>query len=406
MDNFISYLTSLCQQQQQQQQINHLYTPIFAALGQPKTGRSTTVKCALENYKKESASSSSSSPSFDFLEWKCTPMNCAQMESISFSPTKRSGTFVFLFDQVEDLPDLLESGDEVQRFRKMCKKLHSTAKIVLLFVASHVHQVEWCVPGVVVMSLPLIPITTENAITGHHLPVGIARVANAIQPEEERIKFIDSMMRSSKCDEDNTLLYPFIQQQQETGSSVEESISFLSHNQQHVVRRCKELISFLATSGKRLNPLAHIVSGILLHGPSGSGKTVLVRYLRSHFQKENQKHINFLWISCPLLFSAYLGESEQNVRTMFSLARSRAPCVLVLDEVDAIARKRGNGGCDSSSDVSVRVLSQVLCEMDGFTSHNNTRNHVIVLAMTNQDLSFLDPAMLRSGRLEVVLEME
>jgi transitional endoplasmic reticulum ATPase len=131
--------------------------------------------------------------------------------------------------------------------------------------------------------------------------------------------------------------------------------------------------------------------GILLYGPPGNGKTLLVKALAS------QSAINFISIKGPELLSKYVGESEQGVRELFARARHAAPCVVFLDEVDALAPKRGQ---DGRSPVTDRVVSQLLTELDGVEALGD----VWVIAATNR-LDMIDDALLRPGRLDYRLEV-
>ncbi len=131
--------------------------------------------------------------------------------------------------------------------------------------------------------------------------------------------------------------------------------------------------------------------GILLYGPPGNGKTLLVKALAS------QSAINFISIKGPELLSKYVGESEQGVRELFARARHAAPCVVFLDEVDALAPRRGQ---DGRSPVTDRVVSQLLTELDGVEALGN----VWVIAATNR-LDMIDDALLRPGRLDYHLEV-
>jgi len=131
--------------------------------------------------------------------------------------------------------------------------------------------------------------------------------------------------------------------------------------------------------------------GILLHGPPGTGKTLLAKAVA----KESEA--NFIAVKGPQLMSMYVGESERGVREVFRKARQAAPCIVFLDEIDALAPRRG-GGADSH--VTERVVSQFLAEMDGIEELKG----VVVLAATNR-LDIVDPALLRPGRFEVLVEL-
>jgi transitional endoplasmic reticulum ATPase len=131
--------------------------------------------------------------------------------------------------------------------------------------------------------------------------------------------------------------------------------------------------------------------GILLYGPPGNGKTLLVKALAS------QSNLNFISVKGPELLSKYIGESEQGVRELFARARQAAPCIVFLDEVDALVPKRG---LDGRSPVTDRVVSQLLTELDGVEALKD----VWVIAATNRP-DMLDDALLRPGRLDFRLEV-
>ena len=132
--------------------------------------------------------------------------------------------------------------------------------------------------------------------------------------------------------------------------------------------------------------------GILLYGPPGNGKTLLVKALAT------ESNLNFISIKGPELLSKYIGESEQGVRELFARARHAAPCVIFLDEIDALAPKRG---FDGRSPVTDRVVSQLLTELDGVEALRD----VWVIAATNR-LDMIDDALLRPGRLDFHLEVK
>lgn len=133
--------------------------------------------------------------------------------------------------------------------------------------------------------------------------------------------------------------------------------------------------------------------GVLLHGPHGCGKTmVALAFLR------RLQHANWLHIHAPDLFSKYLGESEAHIRSLFARARQLAPCVVFIDELDAIGTSR-NAEDDGSSGVERRVLGSLLTELDGVTG-----GQLFVLACAS-DIKKLDAALVRPGRLDHILEI-
>ncbi|KAK4518431.1 uncharacterized protein ATC70_008648 [Mucor velutinosus] len=131
-------------------------------------------------------------------------------------------------------------------------------------------------------------------------------------------------------------------------------------------------------------------SGLLLYGPSGCGKTALVQALVS------ESMMNVISIKGPEIFSKYLGETENKVRKLFATAKRIAPCIVFIDEMDAIGTKRGfDLGDSGSGGVNERVLSTLLNEMDGVEG----RQGVVVIGCTNRP-DQIDDALLRPGRLD------
>ncbi len=132
--------------------------------------------------------------------------------------------------------------------------------------------------------------------------------------------------------------------------------------------------------------------GILLWGPPGTGKTLLAKAVAS------QARANFIAVNGPELLSKWVGASEQAVRELFSKARQAAPCVVFIDEIDTLAPARGS---QSDMGVSDRVVGQLLTELDGLHECPN----VLLVGATNRPET-LDPALLRSGRLDLQLKVD
>ncbi|KAM9212349.1 nuclear valosin-containing protein-like isoform 3-T4 [Dugong dugon] len=129
-------------------------------------------------------------------------------------------------------------------------------------------------------------------------------------------------------------------------------------------------------------------AGVLLAGPPGCGKTLLAKAVA------NESGLNFISVKGPELLNMYVGESERAVRQVFQRAKNSAPCVIFFDEVDALCPRRS----DREARASVRVVNQLLTEMDGL----ETRQQVFVMAATNRP-DIIDPAILRPGRLDKTL---
>ncbi|MFW5974272.1 MAG: ATP-binding protein, partial [Natrialbaceae archaeon] len=129
--------------------------------------------------------------------------------------------------------------------------------------------------------------------------------------------------------------------------------------------------------------------GVLLYGPPGTGKTLLARAIAG------ESGVNFVQVAGPEVLDRYVGESEGAIRAIFERARHTAPTIVFLDEIDAIAARRGEG-----HEVTERVVSQLLTELDAAAEDPN----LVVLAATNRR-DALDDALVRPGRLETHVEV-
>jgi len=133
--------------------------------------------------------------------------------------------------------------------------------------------------------------------------------------------------------------------------------------------------------------------GVLLYGPPGTGKTLMAKAVA------NASDSNFIAVKGPELLNKYVGESEGAVREVFSKAKQNAPSVIFFDEIDAIAKERGDGS-SGDSEASERVVSQLLTELDGIEGLED----VVVVAATNRP-DMIDSAILRPGRLDRKVEV-
>ena len=131
--------------------------------------------------------------------------------------------------------------------------------------------------------------------------------------------------------------------------------------------------------------------GILLYGPPGTGKTMLAKAVAT------ESEANFINVKGPEFLSKWVGESEKAVRETFRKARTAAPCIIFLDEIDSIAPTRGG---EADGHVTERVISQMLAEMDGLESLHN----VVIIAATNRP-DMIDPALLRPGRFDRLVKI-
>jgi SpoVK/Ycf46/Vps4 family AAA+-type ATPase len=131
-------------------------------------------------------------------------------------------------------------------------------------------------------------------------------------------------------------------------------------------------------------------SGILMYGPPGVGKTLLAKAVATECK------LNFLSVKGPELLNMYVGQSEANVREVFTRAQSAAPAIVFFDELDALAPKRGNAG--DSGGVMDRIVSQLLAELDAVFAENTTKPVFVIGATNRPDL--IDSALLRPGRFD------
>ncbi|KAJ8711625.1 hypothetical protein PYW08_008579 [Mythimna loreyi] len=149
-----------------------------------------------------------------------------------------------------------------------------------------------------------------------------------------------------------------------------------------------EFVNFLKNPQQYIDLGAKIPKGALLTGPPGTGKTLLAK------ATAGEANVPFITVSGSEFLEMFVGVGPSRVRDMFSMARKHAPCILFIDEIDAVGRKRGGRSFGGHSEQE-NTLNQLLVEMDGF----NTTTNVVVLAATNR-VDILDKALLRPGRFD------
>ena len=155
----------------------------------------------------------------------------------------------------------------------------------------------------------------------------------------------------------------------------------------------KEIIDFLKNPQKYYEIGARIPKGVLLVGPPGTGKTLLARAVAG------EAKVPFYSISGSDFVEMFVGVGASRVRDMFKVAKQTAPCVVFIDEIDAVGRQRG-AGLGGGHDEREQTLNQLLVEMDGFGDNSG----IIVMAATNRP-DVLDPALLRPGRFDRQITM-
>ena len=150
----------------------------------------------------------------------------------------------------------------------------------------------------------------------------------------------------------------------------------------------EEIVDFLKNPNKYIELGARIPKGILLVGPPGTGKTLLAKAVAG------EAHVPFFTISGSDFVEMFVGVGASRVRDLFADAKKNAPCIVFIDEIDAVARRRGSG-LGGGHDEREQTLNQMLVEMDGFSVNEG----IIVMAATNR-VDILDPAILRPGRFD------
>ena len=150
----------------------------------------------------------------------------------------------------------------------------------------------------------------------------------------------------------------------------------------------KEIIDYLRSPKKFTDMGAHIPKGILMVGPPGTGKTLLAKAVAG------EANVPFFSISGSDFVEMFVGTGASRVRDMFKTAQKSAPCIVFIDEIDAVGRQRG-AGMGGGNDEREQTLNQLLVEMDGMTDNAG----IVVIAATNRP-DVLDPALLRSGRFD------
>ncbi len=156
----------------------------------------------------------------------------------------------------------------------------------------------------------------------------------------------------------------------------------------------EEVVEFLKTPDRFLMLGARIPKGVLLVGPPGTGKTLMAKAVAG------EAGVPFFTISGSEFVEMFVGVGARRVRDLFNQAANNAPCIVFIDEIDAVGRRRG-AGMGGSHDEREQTLNQILVEMDGF----DTGTDIIVMAATNRP-DILDPALLRPGRFDRRVTMD
>jgi len=160
-----------------------------------------------------------------------------------------------------------------------------------------------------------------------------------------------------------------------------------------IFQECTEVVSYLNNRTLYEIAGAEIPRGILLEGPPGTGKTLIAKAIASECDA------NFISIAASEFVELYVGMGAAKVRNLFKQARENSPCIVFIDEIDAVGKQRGTG-INAGNDEREQTLNQILAEMDGFAQNDN----VLVIAATNRR-DVLDNALLRPGRFDRIVNV-
>jgi cell division protease FtsH len=160
-----------------------------------------------------------------------------------------------------------------------------------------------------------------------------------------------------------------------------------------IFQECAEVVSYLKNSTLYKRAGAEIPRGILLEGPPGTGKTLIAKAIAS------EADANFISVSASEFVELFVGMGAAKVRNLFKQARDNSPCIIFIDEIDAVGKQRGTG-INMGNDEREQTLNQILAEMDGFAQNDG----VLVIAATNRK-DVLDAALLRPGRFDRLINV-
>lgn len=161
-----------------------------------------------------------------------------------------------------------------------------------------------------------------------------------------------------------------------------------------VLYECTEVISYIKNRTAYEAAGAELPKGILLEGPPGTGKTLVAKAIAT------EAAANFISVSASEFVEIFVGAGSSKVRALFDTARKNRPCIIFIDEIDAVGKKRNQAGGLGGNDEREQTLNQILFEMDGFASNTG----IMIIAATNRK-DVLDEALLRPGRFDRIINI-
>ena len=203
------------------------------------------------------------------------------------------------------------------------------------------------------------------------------------------IGFIWLMMRNAQGQNNRAMMFGQVKKDEDANKNKRKKVSFKDvAGAKEAKEELEEIVDFLKTPKKFTGLGAKIPKGVLLVGGPGTGKTLLARAV------SGEANVPFYHISGSEFVEMFVGVGASRVRDLFKKAKKTTPCIVFIDEIDAVGRQRG-AGLGGSHDEREQTLNQILVEMDGFDTDTN----IIVVAATNRP-DILDPALLRPGRFD------
>ncbi len=216
---------------------------------------------------------------------------------------------------------------------------------------------------------------------------GLAPLLSTIVPFALMIAFLVFMMRQAQSGNNQAMSFGRSRARMLTGDTPTVTFGDVA-GVEEAKQELAEVVEFLREPEKFIALGARIPKGVLMVGPPGCGKTLMARAVAG------EAGVPFFSISGSEFVEMFVGVGASRVRDLFEQAKKHSPCIIFVDEIDAVGRQRG-AGLGGSHDEREQTLNQILVEMDGFDTDTN----VIVIAATNRP-DILDPALLRPGRFD------
>ena len=260
--------------------------------------------------------------------------------------------------------------------------------------------------------LHFVSFIPQNIVNIQNLAGEILTIASSALPVLFLLFFLSSLSRFNSLQGGNSRItgnrmrpggangggpmtpFSFPNFQKEDDKFVKPNVSLSSWaGSPEVIEECKEVISYIENKELYKEIGAEMPKGILLEGPPGTGKTLLAKAIAT------ETNSTFISMSGSEFVELFVGMGASRVRELFDNARANKPCIIFIDEIDAVGRQRG-AGINMANDEREQTLNQLLYEMDGF----NNNDDIVVMAATNRR-DVLDQALLRPGRFDRIIRI-